>query len=178
MSSLGWEIQAAAATSVSSASIYNQVTLLAQALDENEVDNVDRHFTVPAPLSHSSSSLRLSSLLALLKSTPERSFNGRVMRVGAFDVHLAVGSRVSTRVGKSTTTIADNVMTTGVVGYQMIANHTDSSPSLRSGASPVSWMQRTSSLRSTRACSSTEQRSLHTVASTVRNAVRFGLIAN
>jgi hypothetical protein len=53
MSSLGWEIQAAAATSVSSASIYNQVTLLAQALDENEVDNVDRHFTVPASLSHS-----------------------------------------------------------------------------------------------------------------------------
>jgi hypothetical protein len=50
--------------------------------------------------------------------------NGRVMRVGAFDVHLAVGSRVSTRVGKSTTVIADNVITAGAVGYQMIANHT------------------------------------------------------
>lgn len=124
MSSLGWQIQAAAATSVSSASIYNQVTLLAQALDENEVDNVDRHFTVPAAVVaqlKQSSALQPTGIAEIYTGTV---INGRVMRVGAFDVHLAVGSRVSTRVGKSTTTIADNVVVTGAVGYQMIANHT------------------------------------------------------
>jgi hypothetical protein len=45
------------------------------------------------------------------------------MRVGAFDVHVAVGSRVSTRAGKSTAA-ADNILTTGSTGYQIPALHT------------------------------------------------------
>lgn len=126
MSSLGWEIQAAIATSVSSASIYNQVTLLAEALDQGEVDNVDRHFTVPAQIItqlKQSSALQPTGIAEIYTGTV---INGRVMRVGAFDVHLAAGSRVSTRSGKSTATGAlapDVALSTGATGYQMIANH-------------------------------------------------------
>lgn len=126
MAALGWEINAAIATAVSSASIYNQVTLLAEALDNNEVDNVDRHFTVPAPIItqlKQSSALQPTGIAEIYTGTV---INGRVMRVGAFDVHLAAGSRVSTRVGKSTAagTSSDTVPVTGAVGYQLLANHT------------------------------------------------------
>lgn len=126
MGALGWEINAAIATAVSSASIYNQVTLLAEALDQNEVDNVDRHFTVPAQIItqlKQSSALQPTGIAEIYTGTV---INGRVMRVGAFDVHLAAGARVSTRVGKSTSagTSSDTVPVTGAVGYQMLANHT------------------------------------------------------
>ena len=45
------------------------------------------------------------------------------MRFGGFTVHVAAGSRVSTRVGKSVGA-ADNVLSTGSIGYQILANHT------------------------------------------------------
>ena len=126
MSGLGWEIQAAIATTVSSAQIYNQVTLLAEALDQGEVDNVDRHLTVPAQLVtqlKQSSALQPTGIAEIYTGTV---INGRVMRVGAFDVHLAAGSRVSTRSGQSTATGqgADTTPTTGATGYQIVANHT------------------------------------------------------
>lgn len=129
MAGLGWEFQAAAATSVASSSIYNQVTLLAEALDQNEVDNTDRHLTVPAQLVtqlKQSSALQPTGIAEIYTGTV---INGRVMRVGAFDVHMAAGSRVSTRAGKSTAATAvrigpDVVATTGATGNQIIANHT------------------------------------------------------
>lgn len=126
MSSLGWEIQAAAATSVSSASIYNQITLLAEALDQGEVENTDRHFTVPAQIVtqlKQSSALQPTGIAEIYTGTV---INGRVMRVGAFDVHMAAGSRVSTRAGRSTASGngADQALTPGATGYQLVANHT------------------------------------------------------
>lgn len=127
MSSLGWEIQGAAATAVSATSIYNQITLLAEALDQGEVDNVDRHLTVPAQLVtqlKQASQLQPTGIAEIYTGTV---INGRVMRVGAFDVHLAVGSRVSTRAGHSTATGAlapDVAVTVGATGYQIVANHT------------------------------------------------------
>lgn len=125
-SGLGWEIQAAIATSISSASIYNQVTLLAEALDQGEVENTDRHLTVPAPLVtqlKQATQLQPTGISEIYTGTV---INGRVMRVGAFDVHLAVGSRVSTRSGHSTSTGTgpDTVASTGATGYQILANHT------------------------------------------------------
>ncbi len=48
------------------------------------------------------------------------------MRVGAFDVHMAAGGRVSTRAGHSTASGAlapDVVVTAGATGYQILANH-------------------------------------------------------
>lgn len=127
MSSLGWEIQGAIATTVSATSIYNQVTLLAEMLDAGEVDNVDRHLTVPQQLItqlKQSSQLQPTGIAEIYTGTV---INGRVMRVGAFDVHLAAGARVSTRSGHSTAAAAigpDTVPVAGATGYQIIANHT------------------------------------------------------
>lgn len=127
MSSLGWEIQGAIATTVSSTQIYNQVTLLAEMLDQAEVENTDRHITVPAQVVtqlKQSSALQPTGIAEIYTGTV---LNGRVMRVGAFDVHLAVGSRVSTRAGHSTAVGAlapDVAVSTGATGYQIVANHT------------------------------------------------------
>ena len=49
------------------------------------------------------------------------------MRVGAFDIHVAAGARISTRAGHSTVTNAgpdtDTVPVTGTLGYLIPANH-------------------------------------------------------
>lgn len=126
MSGLGWEIQAAAATSVSSATIYDQVTLLSEALDQGEVDASDRHLTVPPALVtqlKQSSELQPTGIAEIYTGTV---LNGRVMRVGAFDVHMAAGARVSTRTGHPTATGSgpDTVTTPGSVGHLVLANHT------------------------------------------------------
>lgn len=123
MTSLGWEFQAAVATAISSSSIYNQVTILAEKLDEAEVADTGRHLVVPPAIQtqlRQSSALQPTGIAELYLGTV---INGRVMRVGAFDVHVAVGSRVSTRAGKSTAA-ADNILTTGATGYQIPALHT------------------------------------------------------
>lgn len=123
MSALGWEFNAAIATGVSAATIYDQVTLLAEKLDEAEVGDTDRKFTVPPPIItqlRQSSEMQPTGIAEIYSGTV---LNGRVMRVGAFDVHSAAGSRVSTRVGKSVGA-ADNVLTPGAIGYQLLANHT------------------------------------------------------
>lgn len=125
MSSLGWEFQAAIATSVSSASIYDQVTLLSEALNEAEVTDTDRKLTVPPAILtqlKQSSELQPSGIAEIFTGTV---INGRVMRFGGFDVHQAAGSRVSTRTGHATSTGVgpDTVTTAGSIGYQILANH-------------------------------------------------------
>lgn len=126
MSSLGWEIQAAIATSIAATSIYNQVTLLAEALDVNEVPNDGRHIAVPPQLItqlKQASQLQPTGIAELYMGTVVQ---GKVMRVGAFDVHEAAGSRVSTRAGHSTATGAlapDVVVTAGATGWQIPAVH-------------------------------------------------------
>lgn len=126
MSSLGWEIQSAAATAVTSAVIYNQITLLAENLNQNEVSASDRHLTVPPQLVtqlKQSTTMQPTGIAEIYTGTV---INGRVMRVGAFDVHEAAGSRVSTRVGHSTSTSgpsSDSTLTTGATGYIVPANH-------------------------------------------------------
>lgn len=127
MSSLGWEFQAAIATAITSSVIYNQITLLAEALDKNEVDNTDRHLTVPAEMVtqlKQSSQLQPTGIAEIYTGTV---INGRVMRVGAFDVHLATGSRVSTRASKSassTTGPSADLVLSSITGYQIPALHT------------------------------------------------------
>lgn len=127
MATLGWELQAARATSVSATSIYDQATLLAEALDENEVPAESRKLTGPPPLLtvlRQSAELQPTGIAEIYSGTV---LNGRVMRFGGFDVHSAAGSRVSTRAGKFTTATggpsADFVAVTGTTGYQIPANH-------------------------------------------------------
>jgi len=125
MMGLGWEFQAAVPTSVTSATIYNQVTLLAEALDTNEVPAEDRHLTVPPQLVtqlRQSSAMQPSGIAEIYTGTV---LNGKVMRVGAFDVHSAAGSRVSTRAGHSpgSGVANDVVFSAATTGYIIPANH-------------------------------------------------------
>lgn len=126
MSGLGWEIQAAIATTVSSAQIYDQVTLLAEALDNNEVPAESRHLTVTPEIItqlRQSSEMQPSGIAEIYTGTV---INGRVMRVGAFDVHSAAGARVSSRASHSTAVGAlapDVALTAGTTGYFLAANH-------------------------------------------------------
>jgi hypothetical protein len=120
----GFELQAARATAVTSTSIYNQCTLLAQRLDENEIPQSDRHLTLP------------DSGIAMLKQSATYTpaieiayndvvLNGVVARVAGFTVHQASGARVSTRLGHSTSTGqgADVALTDGARGHLILANH-------------------------------------------------------
>jgi len=124
MASLGWEIQAAIATAVTASTIYDQTTLLSEALDENEVPTESRKITLPPSgitMLRQASELQPTGIAEIFSGTV---LNGRVMRLGGFDVHSAAGSRVSTRTGRSTAAGfgGDLALTAGVTGYQIPAN--------------------------------------------------------
>jgi len=122
---LGWEVQAAIATSVTASSVYDQFTLLAEALDENDIPSEDRKTTVPPPvvtMLRQSAELQPSGIAEIYSGTV---LNGRVMRFGGFEVVAAAGSRVSTRAGRSTSSGngASLVLSAGTTGYLIPANH-------------------------------------------------------
>ena len=127
MSGLGWEIQAARATSVTAASIYDQATLLAETLDEGDVSPEDRKIVVPPAgitMLRQAAELQPTGIAEIYSGTV---LNGRVMRFSAFDVHSATGTRVSTRAGQSTAATggpsADVSLTAGATGYLIPAAH-------------------------------------------------------
>ena len=122
----GWEIQAAIATAVTAATIYDQTTLLSEKLEENEIPMEDRKLTMPPAgitMLKQAAELQPTGIAEIFTGTV---INGRVMRFGGFDVFSAAGSRVSTRVGRSTAAGfgAEIALTAGVTGYCMPANHT------------------------------------------------------
>lgn len=122
MNSLGWEIQAAIATAVSASTIYDQVTLLAEALDANEIPQEGRKLTVTENIItqlKQATELQPTGIAEIFTGTV---MNGRVMRVGGFDVHSAAGARVTSRAGHSTATGRDDT-TVGSTGYALLANH-------------------------------------------------------
>ena len=125
MATLGWEIQAAAPTAVTSSVIYEQTTLLSEALDEGEIPTESRTLVLPPAgitMLRQASELQPSGIAEIYTGTV---LNGRVGRIGGFEVISAAGARVSTRAGHSTATSfgADISLTTGTVGYQIPANH-------------------------------------------------------
>lgn len=121
MSGLGWEIQAARATSVTAVTIYDQATLLAEALDDDDTTAEGRKLIVPPAgitMLRQSAELQPSGIAEIYSGTV---LNGRTMRFMGFDVHNATGTRVSTRAGQSTATTggpsSDVSLTTGATGY-------------------------------------------------------------
>lgn len=123
MSGLGWEFNAAIATSASAAQIYEQITLLSEVLNIADVTDVDRKLTVPPQILtqlKQASELQPTGISEIYSGVV---LNGRVMRFGGFEVHMAAGTRMSTRVGKSVGTLSDNVLATGSIGWQILANH-------------------------------------------------------
>ena len=125
MATLGWEIQAAAPTAITSGVIYEQTTLLSEALDEGEIPTESRTVVLPpagVTMLRQASELQPSGIAEIYTGTV---LNGRVGRIGGFEVISAAGSRVSTRAGHATTAdygsdIALSVFTTG---YLIPANH-------------------------------------------------------
>jgi len=121
----GWgvEFQAGRATSIASGTIYEQMTEVSEKLDRSEIPDTDRHLTVP------------SQVVKILKQASELQpaiamayegviLNGKVGRAAGFDVHMAAGIRVSTRLEKSTSsTTGDAVKVDGSRTYVILANH-------------------------------------------------------
>ena len=122
----GWEIQAAIATAVTAATIYDQTTLLAEVLDDNEIPAENRHLVLPpsgVTMLRQAAETQPTGIAEIYAGTV---INGRVARFGAFDIHSAAGARVSTRVGRSISdggAGATQILTVGVNGYILPANH-------------------------------------------------------
>lgn len=98
----GWEIKAAIATSVTAATIYDQVTLLAEALDENAIPAEGRLLVLPpagVTMLRQCAETQPTGIAEIYTGTV---INGRVARFGAFDVHVATGAKLSSRAGHST----------------------------------------------------------------------------
>ena len=117
---LGWEIQAALATAVSAASIYDQVTLLAEKLNQNEVPEMDRYLVIPPEIKTmllQASETQPTGIAEMYKGTVT---NGKIMRIGGFDIHVAAGSRLSLRAGHST---GSGDFTASSNGYFIVAGH-------------------------------------------------------
>ena len=122
----GWEVQAAIATTITAATIYDQTTLLAEVLDDNEIPAENRHLALPPSgitMLRQAAETQPTGVAEIYTGTV---INGRVARFGAFDIHSATGARLSTRVGRSTsdgTAGATQVLTNGIVGTIIPACH-------------------------------------------------------
>ncbi len=124
----GWEFQAGAVTQITASNVYEAITLVAEKLDRNEIPDSDRHLTVPPQMM---AILRQASELqpAIAMAYEGVVLNGRVGRVAGFDIHMASGARVSTRVGHTMALSstqregASFVGKAGTTGFQILANH-------------------------------------------------------
>ena len=127
MSSLGWEIQAAIATTVTAASVYEAFTELAEAFNREEVPTDNLKVSVPPTLItmlKQATELQPTGIAEIYTGTV---MNGRVGRIAGFEVLQAAGVRLSTRAGHSTAASAtgpdaDSVLTTGTTGWNVLAN--------------------------------------------------------
>ena len=117
---MGWEIQAARATAISAASIYDQITLLAEKLNVNEVPEDSRWLVIPPEIKTmlvQASETQPTGIAELYKGTV---VNCKFMRMGGFDIHVAAGSRLSSRTGHMT---GSGDFIDGSIGYAIIAGH-------------------------------------------------------
>jgi len=122
----GWEVQAAIATTITAATMYDQVTLLAEALDDDEIPSEGRHLALPPAgitMLRQAAETQPSGIAEIYTGTV---INGRVARFGAFDIHSATGARLSTRVGRSTSdggAGATQILVAGTLGTIIPACH-------------------------------------------------------
>lgn len=120
----GFELQAARPTTISVSTVYEQIVKLAERLDESEIPDTDRHITGnPEFIAVLKQAAELQPAIAMAYEGVI--INGKVGRVGGFDIHMASGSRVSTRLGHSTSSGqgSDTALTDGTRAYQILANH-------------------------------------------------------
>jgi hypothetical protein len=120
----GWELQAARATALTSTNIYEVMTLLAEKLDSNEIPEDDRHVTVtPEVVTLLRQAAELQPAISMAYETVI--LNGKVGRCAGFDIHVAAGARVSSRLDHSACTGngGDATLTAGSRAYQILGNH-------------------------------------------------------
>ncbi len=120
----GWELQAAIATTLTNSTIYSAIAEVASKLNQNEVPDTERHITVtPAIYQVLQRASELNPAIAMAYDAIV--INGKVGKVLGFDIHMAAGTRLSTRVGHSQSSGlgADVVLTNGALGTQVLANH-------------------------------------------------------
>ena len=117
----GWEFQAGRATALTASNIYEAITLAAEKLDNNEIPDSDRSIVVPPMVM---TMLRQASELqpAISMAYEGVVLNGKVGRVGGFDIYQAAGVRVSTRLEKSTMS-TDKALTNGGRAYMIPCWH-------------------------------------------------------
>lgn len=123
--SFGWEIQAAEATAISATSIYDQATLLGEKLDTNEIPDTDRFLVLPefgVTALKQASETQPTGIAEIYSGTV---LNGRVGRIGGFEVVKTLSSRLSSRAGHSTQGVigVDQTLTAGPTGYIIPAAH-------------------------------------------------------
>lgn len=122
----GWELQAARATTIAVGNVYEQIVALGQKLDENEIPDTDRHITgSPEFIGVLKSSSDIATV-AVEQAYDGVIINGKVMRVSGFEIHMASGARVSTRIGHASSSGqgADVSVTASTTqGSQILANH-------------------------------------------------------
>ena len=125
MNGLGWELQAAIPTTVTSSNIYEHFTYLAEILDKGFVAQDDRNIAVPFSVRSmllQASELQPSGIEMIYTDTIR---NGKVGRVAGFDIHVTHQGRFSTKVGHSTSTSqgSDTAAVAGTTGYCWPAIH-------------------------------------------------------
>lgn len=126
VSGLGWEFQSAIPTAVTAAVVYDQVTLLAEALDANDTPYDNRKIVGTEQFKTmllQASETQPTGVSEIYSGTV---VNGKVGRFGGFDLHWATGARLSTRSGHnpSTGNGTDSVLSAGTIGYVIPATHT------------------------------------------------------
>lgn len=121
----GWELQAAVPTTVSDTTIYDQIVEVSEKLNRQEIPDTDRHMTFPP--SGISMLKRASEVQpAIAMAYEDVILNGKVAKVGNFEIHEAAGVRVSTRVGHATASGQGgdmSVTTSTANGTQILGHH-------------------------------------------------------
>lgn len=122
----GYELQAAFQTTIASGSVYEQVTELDRRLNENEVPSSDRHLVgTPAFVMTLKQASEIGAGLSVIEVYRSLIENGRVGRVGGFEIHEAAGMRVSSRASHATSSGqgSDVSVSTGSTVYMFPAWH-------------------------------------------------------
>lgn len=124
----GWEIQAAIATSVTAATVFDQITLLGECLDGSDTPSDNRKLVGTEQfktMALQASELQPTGISEIYSGTV---INGKAMRMAGFDFHWATGSRLSTRAShspsNSTRVGSEITLTAATTGYIIPATHT------------------------------------------------------
>lgn len=124
MANLGWEIQAAYPTAISASSIYDQITVLAEKLNAGDVPLDNRHLVVPEEIVTQLKQASETQPTGISEIYTGTVINGRFMRMGGFDIHMATGSRLSSRIGKALGNAGSATNSSSATGYLIPALHT------------------------------------------------------